>query len=247
MAADKQKKVAWYRSIQTKVTITLLVVTTLILGGFAAYNLYRAHRQLNQDLQELAQTTAQRLAQHVIGPLWALDKDQIADSIGAAMLEHRVQAIIVRDHDGKTNYVSRERDGQGHLVPVERDPQGDLVVKKLPLYHVSKIKGKELIGVLEVYITHRFVQQRFNQLMVSELGRLAVLDITIIIVTLLLLQRFLVGPIRRLTDATDHIAAGELNTRIDVHSRDEIGLLGDAIGKMQISLRIAMDRMRRGR
>lgn len=247
MAADKQKKVAWYRSIQTKVTITLLVVTTLILGGFAVYNLNRVHRQLNQDLQELAQTTTQRLAQHVIGPLWALNKEQIAHSIEASMLEHRVQAIIVRDHDGKTNLVSRGRDGQGRLAPVLSEPQGDLVVDKLPLYHVSKVKGKELIGVLEVYVTKRFVQQRFDQLVASELGRLAVLDIAIVLVTLLLLQRFLVVPIRRLTEATDHIAAGELNTRIDIHSRDEIGLLGDAIGKMQISLRIAMDRMRRGR
>jgi methyl-accepting chemotaxis protein-2 (aspartate sensor receptor) len=71
-----------------------------------------------------------------------------------------------------------------------------------------------------------------------------VLDLALIVVTLLLLRRLLVRPIRQLTDASERIAGGQLSTKIDVQSRDEIGMLAGAINKLQTSLRIAMERMK---
>jgi methyl-accepting chemotaxis protein len=59
--------------------------------------------------------------------------------------------------------------------------------------------------------------------------------------------RAIVSPIRKLTDAAERMSLGELNVRIDVKSKDEIGLLAQAIGRMQTSLRLAMNRLRRKR
>ena len=59
--------------------------------------------------------------------------------------------------------------------------------------------------------------------------------------------RAIVTPIMKLTDATERMSLGELNVKIDVKSKDEIGLLAQAIGRMQISLRLAMNRLRRKR
>jgi methyl-accepting chemotaxis protein len=58
-------------------------------------------------------------------------------------------------------------------------------------------------------------------------------------------SRKLVTPIRRLTDAAERMSLGELDLKIDVDSRDEIGLLAQAIGRMQTSLQIAMRRLQR--
>ncbi len=59
--------------------------------------------------------------------------------------------------------------------------------------------------------------------------------------------RALVTPIMKLTDAAERMSLGELNVKIDIQSKDEIGLLAQAIGRMQTSLRLAMNRLRRKR
>lgn len=239
---DKQRKVTWYRSLQTKITVTIVIVTTLILAGFATFNLTRAQDRLEQELQRLAETTVQRLSQQVIGPLWSLNNEQIIESVEAAMLERRVYAVIVRGEDRESIHAGRRRDGNWDIVPAKSDPQGDYIISKTTLLH----NNEEMIGVLEVYVSQRFLQQQFDALMMSEIRRGAILDIALILVTLALLRRLLVRPIRQLTDASDRISAGQLNTKIDIRSRDEIGMLAGAINKLQTSLRIAIERMKKG-
>jgi HAMP domain-containing protein len=51
----------------------------------------------------------------------------------------------------------------------------------------------------------------------------------------------------QLTDATERMSLGEMNVKIDIKSKDEIGLLAQAIGRMQTSLRLAMGRLRKKR
>jgi HAMP domain-containing protein len=59
--------------------------------------------------------------------------------------------------------------------------------------------------------------------------------------------RAIVTPLMKLTDAAERMSLGELNVKIDVKSKDEIGLLALAIGRMQTSLWLAMNRLRRKR
>lgn len=238
----RQKKVSWYRSVQTKILITLLIVTTLILGGFAFYNLTEARERLESELQRVAETTVQRLSQQVIGPMWSLNDDQLIESIEAAMLERRVYSVIIREEDRESVYIGRQRDNEWNIAPAKSTPDGDYIRSKTTLLH----EGEEMIGVLEVYVSRRFQQQQFSELVMTEIRRAAVLDLALIVVTLLLLRRLLVRPIRELTDASERISAGQLNTKIEIHSKDEIGMLAGAINKLQTSLRIAMERMKKG-
>ncbi|MDY7034998.1 MAG: HAMP domain-containing protein [Thermodesulfobacteriota bacterium] len=57
----------------------------------------------------------------------------------------------------------------------------------------------------------------------------------------------LTGKIKTLTEAADRISVGELDTEIEIKSRDEIGDLSNAIGRMQDSIRLSIERLRRRR
>lgn len=245
MAQEKQKhkarKVSIFRSLQTKILIMLLLVTTATLAGFAVFNVNEARQRLEADLQRLAETTVQRLSQHLIGPLWALNTEQIVDSIEAAMLERRVFAVIVREEDRETKFVGRQRDRDWNVVDAKSNPRGDLILSKTTLLH----NNEELIGVLEVYVSRRFLQQQFEAQVRSEIVRAGALDLVLIVVTLALLRGVVVSPIRRVTEAAERIASGQLSTKIDVGTNDEIGALADAVNKLQTSLRIAMERMKK--
>jgi HAMP domain-containing protein len=59
--------------------------------------------------------------------------------------------------------------------------------------------------------------------------------------------RRIATPIRELTDAADRISVGELDVKIDIKSKDEIAALGDAISRMQESIRLSLERLRRRR
>ena len=70
---------------------------------------------------------------------------------------------------------------------------------------------------------------------------------TIVIVSLIawISARAIVTPITKLTDVAERMSLGDLNMQINIPSKDEIGLLAQAIKRMQTSLRLAMERLRR--
>ena len=72
---------------------------------------------------------------------------------------------------------------------------------------------------------------------------------TIVLVSLVAYfsARAIVNPIKKLTDVAERMSLGDLNIQINVPSKDEIGLLAQAIKRMQTSLRLAMERLRRKR
>ncbi len=72
------------------------------------------------------------------------------------------------------------------------------------------------------------------------------LIITIVLVTLIawVLARAVVKPIKQLTDAAERMSLGDLNVEIDIKSKDEVGLLAQAIKRMQTSLSLAVERLR---
>ena len=51
--------------------------------------------------------------------------------------------------------------------------------------------------------------------------------------------------IRYLTDIADRISVGDLNAKVEIKSKDEIGGLAEAIVRMQESIRLSIQRLRR--
>ncbi len=77
----------------------------------------------------------------------------------------------------------------------------------------------------------------------------ALLLFAITIVSIVIIAYFaskaIVRPIRRLTEAANRISVGELSVEIEKVSKDEIGDLADAITRMQDSIRLSIERLRR--
>jgi methyl-accepting chemotaxis protein len=107
--------------------------------------------------------------------------------------------------------------------------------------HVRKIKRGWAIALqqqeAEVFAPLKRVQNFAIILLVA----------TVVIVSLIawISARAIVTPITRLTDVAERMSLGDLNMQINIPSKDEIGLLAQAIKRMQTSLRLAMERLRR--
>jgi HAMP domain-containing protein len=77
----------------------------------------------------------------------------------------------------------------------------------------------------------------------------AVLGVTLLLIGLIvsIYGHRLTSKIRSLTDVADRISVGELGMEVKTTSRDEIGELAEAISRMQDSIRLSIERLRRRR
>jgi HAMP domain-containing protein len=75
----------------------------------------------------------------------------------------------------------------------------------------------------------------------------AILGGTILLIGLIVLiyAHRLTGKIKSLTDIAERISIGDLGIEIETQSRDEIGELAEAISRMQDSIRLSIERLRR--
>ena len=111
---------------------------------------------------------------------------------------------------------------------------------------IGHVRGVKIGWVLAIQQSSSEV---FAALKRVQLFAAILFGVTVVIVTIIawLAARAVVNPIMELTDVAERMSLGELDAKITVASRDEVGLLAQAIGRMQTSLRLAMKRLRRTR
>jgi HAMP domain-containing protein len=88
--------------------------------------------------------------------------------------------------------------------------------------------------------------------MLTEKARLiswAVLGGTLLLIGIIvsIYSHRLTGKIKSLTDVAERISIGDLGIEVESRSRDEIGELAEAISRMQESIRLSIERLRRRR
>ena len=92
------------------------------------------------------------------------------------------------------------------------------------------------------------LQERFQkgaQEQMIAIGIVATIALLLAIVAAIFFSRRITQPLLHLAEVADRISMGDLRARIEVKTRDEIGLLAEALRRMQISLKAAIERLRR--
>ncbi len=243
--AESTTRIAWSNRIQTKLSLILIVLTTLVLAGYALFDFYSTKTRMERELNDLAELTVTRLSKHLFLPLWNLDDDQVEDALASEMTEKRVYAIIVRDKDNRAVLHGKRRDDNSWNVQKTDNanirPDGLVVATKDIVG-----SGTDKVGVIHVYLTQKFMQQDLNQLIITIAITTLILNLVIFLAIFTSLNTILIQPVRHLTEVTERMSMGNLDVKIDIHSKDEIGLLAEAIERMEMSLRLAMERLRKG-
>ncbi|NNK84143.1 MAG: HAMP domain-containing protein [Desulfobacterales bacterium] len=116
-------------------------------------------------------------------------------------------------------------------------------------------RGREVFGHVRgnrydwALVVRQESEEIFEPLRSVQLFFYILLVATIVVVSVVawFFARALVQPIMRLTDIAERMSLGELDNKVDVKAKDEIGLLAMAIERMRISLNMAMARLRKKR
>ena len=230
--------ISWFSTIRTKVVLVVIISCTLVMGGFGAWNTYTDQARLSSDLSTLARVTTQRLSQHLIGPMWDLDDDQVDSALEAEMAEQNIAAIVVWDEDKSTIFSARERDANGLPTVSTGAITGDLIKAQ-----VAVNNGEKDIGQVAVFVSKNQLNQQLQALVITNLITLLATITVMAIVISIVMNQVIIGPITRLAKHADDISHGDLKQNIVAESNDEIGQLAEAFHRMQNSLRVAFKRL----
>lgn len=163
-----------------------------------------------------------------------------AESLGAGVVElqtvirDRALAAIALDIDSRAL-----RQEQGGQLLASGNTQIEIVAQPLIVNEVP-------VGAIVVGVTDTAVNAQVNRILVNILlFSLIPLFLAILIATLR--ARRLTGNVLALTGKADEISRGNLEGQIDIRSNDELEDLAAALERMRISMRGALDRLRRRR
>ena len=231
-------RIPWHRTIRTKLIAVIILTTSIVLGGAGYYAYKYIEQQEQSELAELAEVSATRLSQHLVIPMWNLDREQVAELLTAEMQEQRVAAIVIRDEDNTTLFAAKERNDAGEIVESVGSVSGDYISVDRKV-----INNDDEIGVVSMFVTPEFMRQDLKNFQQGVVGVVIILNIVIFIIMMVVLGRVLINPLMNLANGAESISRGDLNQQFDVSSRDEIGYLATTFNNMQSSLRVAIRRL----
>ncbi|MDJ0617527.1 MAG: DUF3365 domain-containing protein [Calothrix sp. MO_192.B10] len=103
----------------------------------------------------------------------------------------------------------------------------------------------EIIGAQIISLPAKRVFFKARQSIVIILLIVFIVFITIIVLVNLFLKRQIITPLKRLTRIAEEVSTGHLDLDFEPPSNDEIGNLAQAFKRMQLSLAIAMKKLKR--
>ena len=219
------------RSIQTKIGIILIVMTTLILSGFGVYQFVTLRSSKLAAINTLAEHALDRLAKNVAIPLWGYETEQIEEILLTEMKEKSLYAILVKDQLQQLSG-GKERDEQWQAV----NSDGNIEHDDMLTQRKEIVKDGKLLGNVELYVTLRFLREELNREMRVITVTIILLDSSLLIVLVLTLRKLIIRPLNRILTISNTIASGDFSQEIEIRQMDEIGALSNAYREMQVKV-----------
>ena len=216
-------------SIQTKITLVVILTATTIFAGFALYEYFVTRSAMNKDFKALAEHIANQQSASLALPLWYLDTEAIKKIMSSAMLQKEVYAVLISDESG---IVYGEMRGNNlNTVRSNKEISGDYYVKDKEIQ-----KNAEKLGTVAVYLTPEYMNEELHDTTVSMIATVIVLNISLVLVLLFSIRKGMLTPVNQLAGNVRAIASGHLKRSIHSKRKDEIGQLSSDIESMRLTI-----------
>ncbi|MBI2083512.1 MAG: HAMP domain-containing protein [Deltaproteobacteria bacterium] len=218
--------------IADKIFYGIISLLVLILGGLGSIIIYQRIQDQQKILDREVQATSTYLESALPGALLNLNAKKMRKII-EEVAARTLQVVEIFDEKGERIYVYERTDSQlSYDLKVDRN-----------LY----LEGK-LVGKINIYFS---LEDALHSLRFRELLRLVILISAAGLVLGLglyrLVQRLVLKPIGEAVSFSEALTLGNYHHRIQVHAKDEMGLLQESLNQMADSLREAVDKLETSR
>ena len=221
-------KINW-QSLQVKLNMAIILMTSAILFSFGVFDYFNLEKTMTRDLISVTEAVSDRLTSSTGAALWDLDQEMGVRAIEAEMKNRNLYAVVVKDANTNKPFVAVKRNDQSwEAIEFKGDLEGDFLQKKTEIQRQGK-----LLGTVDTYLTKKFMQQELRESVFYLFVRIFFLDLILFVCMWLAIRRIMGLPLKAILLRVGDIAngQGDLTMRIDVRSKDELGLLSDMINR----------------
>jgi serine phosphatase RsbU (regulator of sigma subunit) len=220
-----------YIGIQTKLSVLLILTATFIFSVFAFYNYITLRSAMRTELHSLTNFWAKQLSESLKMPVWDYSAVSLKGIINSTMLEKQVYAVVVRGDNGNILY-GRMRDSNWNIADIGQEISENEYSDKEDI-----VQKNEKIGMVEVRLSPRFMQQKLRDETVKMFITIIILNTALIFSLFVGVRKVIVLPVSRIVDSVRTIASGELDTSVPNGRHDEIGQLASDVESMRLAIK----------
>ena len=237
-----------FGNIRWRIAVPYAVLILVAMGALAVYlsQVVRTAELANLQANMLRQA---QLIADVVGPDW----DGMASEASDAQVQAWSEALAVRvtlvaadgtvvgeSHEARTemeNHLSRPEiqqalaDGEGSNIRYSQTLATEMLYVAVPVW-----QARTLVGYVRLAVPLDEVAARINQLRGTILTAAFLMALVAVALAVVIAERT-ARPVRRLTAVARRMADGDLDARLYVTSRDEVGTLTQAFNNMGEQLR----------
>jgi PAS domain S-box-containing protein len=223
-------------SLQRKLMLALMAITIFVIGVGGIFLLSSQQQSTSAGLEARAVYMTSMLSKNLAQSLWDMDLKSIQDQLEMVMSDPEIYSVALYEGEKKQPIASKKRDGQA-VDGIERDS---------PVIYVRDHPEPAVeLGRLRIVYTSSYMYQALGKTRMMILAGILFLLATLSAATYILLRRMVQKPIGELLAMAHRIAEGDLDAKIHVRSRDEIGLLSEKFNDMTDKLKKTMDGLSR--
>lgn len=211
------------KSLSAKLNVTLVCVTTLMLGAAGAWNAHHIRLLETERLEQDANTVLQRLNATLPQALWDFSPSQAEKIISAELLHSSILSLRVTDADGK-EFAKAFDDGlNSDTLPK------DALQRTQSIAYQDGDKATH-VGDVTLYLTDAPIRARVRDAILTRFIEIIVLDVLLSLALAFSLGQLVMSPLKRVLDMLNTIARERnLTLRIEQHSQDELGQLAGGL------------------
>jgi len=188
--------------IQSKTIILVIIITSIVLIAFGAFDYIQVQKDMTTDLEESAKIIADRLSKTLVDPLWDMEMDKINNVIKAEMAEKRVFAVLVEESGSVST--GRIRDENWEIIETDKDVEGKFIRSKRKLE-----KDGDVLGFVHVLNTPKFMEKALFRALMVVVFKMVFQNLLLIIALFIIIRQIIVKPlldvIKGLSESSIHV------------------------------------------
>ncbi|QPF73494.1 HAMP domain-containing protein [Roseateles sp. DAIF2] len=221
-------------SLRNAVVLALVVGLLVPTGGVLLYDLQTQRREAMDDLKRDLARVVEILALSLSEPIWQVSPDLAEPMIKAQVDDPRFVSVLVLEPSSPKPFLEFQRDTADRHLTLS---QTRAVLRD----------GRE-IAQITVTMSAAPLLERRRQDMLRTLWRSGLTLTLSLALILIVMQRRVLQPMGRLSEAAAKLAAGRLeqplDRNLDMSGSDEIARVGQAMERMRQALLAAFDELR---